>query len=155
MAAKRSALGRGLGALIPTQPEAAAEAPPAAQPDGGTVELEIAIVENVQRHDLNPIELALAFRAMAEAGATQEDVGARVGMDRSSVANHLRLLELSRDQQQDVEAGRLSVGHAKALLQVANPERRRHVRDEIVERELTVRQAEALARDAAGPARRK
>jgi ParB family chromosome partitioning protein len=117
--------------------------------------LELALVENVQRQDLNAIELALAFRAMSDAGATQEQVGSRVGLDRSSVANHLRLLELSRDLQQDVEGGKLSVGHAKALLQVSNPERRRHVRDQIVERDLTVRQAEALARDAAGPLRRK
>jgi ParB family chromosome partitioning protein len=117
--------------------------------------LELALVENVQRQDLNAIELALAFRAMADAGATQEEVGSRVGLDRSSVANHLRLLDLSRDLQQDVEGGKLSVGHAKALLQVSNPERRRHLRDQIVERDLSVRQAEALARDAGGPARRK
>lgn len=117
--------------------------------------LELALVENVQRQDLNAIELALAFRAMADAGATQEEVGSRVGLDRSSVANHLRLLDLSRDLQQDVEGGKLSVGHAKALLQVSNPERRRHVRDQIVERDLSVRQAEALARDAGAPARRK
>lgn len=117
--------------------------------------LELALVENVQREDLNAIELALAFRAMADAGATQEEVGSRVGLDRSSVANHLRLLELSRGLQQDVEGGKLSVGHAKALLQVSNPERRIHVRDQIVERDLSVRQAEALARDAAGSVRRK
>ena len=67
--------------------------------------LELALVENVQRHDLNPIELALAFRALADAGATQEEVGRRVGVDRSTVANHLRLLELPRELQADVEEG--------------------------------------------------
>jgi len=86
--------------------------------------LELAIVENVQRHDLNPIELAHAYRALAERGATQEEIGRRVGKDRSSIANLLRLLDLPVDIQSDVEAGRLSMGHAKALLQVGEPERR-------------------------------
>jgi ParB family chromosome partitioning protein len=113
--------------------------------------LELALVENVQRHDLNPIELALAFRALLDGGATQEEVGRRVGFDRSSVANHLRMLELPRELQADVEDGRLSTGHAKALLQVSSPERRRHLRDRIVEDGLSVRAAEELARAAAGP----
>ncbi len=120
--------------------------------------LEVALVENVQRRDLNPIELALAFKALTEGGATQEDVGARVGLDRSTVANHLRLLELSRDLQGDVESGTLSAGHAKALLQLQNPERRRHLRDRIVEGGLSVRSAEELARTLSGsrqPSRRR
>lgn len=119
--------------------------------------LELALVENVQRHDLNPIELALAFRALADAGATQEDVGRRVGVDRSTVANHLRLLELPRELQADVEAGVLSAGHAKALLQVPSPERRRQLRDRVVSDGLSVRAAEELARSFAGaaPVRRK
>lgn len=119
--------------------------------------LELALVENVQRHDLNPIELALAFRALAAAGATQEEVGRRVGVDRSTVANHLRLLELPRELQADVEAGALSAGHAKALLQVSSPERRRHLRDRIVDDGLSVRAAEELARGfgAAVPNRRR
>jgi len=112
--------------------------------------LELALVENVQRHDLNPIELAHAFHALAEGGTTQEEIGRRVGLNRSSVANHLRLLELPAELQADVEAGRLSVGHAKALLQAANPERRRRLRDRIVNEGLTVRAAEDLARPAAG-----
>lgn len=115
--------------------------------------LEMALVENVQRHDLNPIELALAFRALQEGGATQEAVGERVGMDRSTVANHLRLLELPRELQEDVESGALGLGHAKALLQVSNPERRRHLRDRIVGSQLSVRAAEELARSLAGAQR--
>jgi ParB family chromosome partitioning protein len=107
--------------------------------------LEVALVENVQRRDLNPIELALAFRTLGEAGATQEEIGERVGLDRSTVANHLRLLDLSSEMQSDVEAGRLTAGHAKALLQVANPERRRHLRDRILKDALSVRAAEELA----------
>lgn len=113
--------------------------------------LEVALVENVQRRDLNPIELALAFRALQEQGATQEEVGRRVGLDRSTVANHLRLLELPRELQGDVEAGVLTAGHAKALLSVGNPERRRHLRDRVVEEQLSVRAAEQLARQVAGP----
>ena len=107
--------------------------------------LEVALVENVQRQDLNPIELAHAFRALGEAGATQQEIGERVGLDRSSIANHLRLLDLSSEMQADVETGRITAGHAKALLQVANPERRRHLRDRIVSEALSVRAAEDLA----------
>jgi ParB family chromosome partitioning protein len=111
--------------------------------------LEVALVENVQRRDLNPIELAQAFRALLEAGRSQEEVGERVGLDRSTVANHLRLLELPKELQEDVELGTLSMGHAKALLQLQNPERRRHLRDRIVAEALSVRAAEALARSLA------
>ena len=108
--------------------------------------LEVALVENIQRRDLNPIELAVAFRALSESGITQEEIGERVGMDRSSVANHLRLLELSTELQGDVEAGRLGLGHAKALLSVSSPERRRGLRDRILEQGLSVRATEELAR---------
>jgi ParB family chromosome partitioning protein len=115
--------------------------------------LEIALIENVQRADLNPIELAHAFKALCASGATQEDVGERVSLDRSTVANHLRMLELPREFQGDVEAGRLSIGHAKTLLSVGNPERRRHLRDRIVNEGLSVRVSEGLARDVSKPKR--
>ncbi len=115
--------------------------------------LELAIVENVQRQDLNPIELASAFRALAERGATQDEIGRRVGMDRSSVANHLRLLELSVDIQEDVETGRISMGHAKALLQVTDPARRRHLRQRVISERLSVRETEQLGREIAGAVR--
>ena len=117
--------------------------------------LEVALVENVQRRDLNPIELALAFRALSAGGATQDEIGRRVSLDRSTIANHLRLLELPRELQEDVESGRLGVGHAKALLQVANPERRRHLRDRAVAEALPVRALEELARSSGEPRRRK
>jgi len=113
--------------------------------------LELALVENVQRSDLNPIELAQAFRELSDNGATQEQIGERVSLDRSTIANHMRLLELPREMQSDVEAGRLSAGHAKALLQISNPERRRHLRDRIVNQDLSVRAAEELARNAGSP----
>ena len=115
--------------------------------------LELALIENVQRADLNPIELAHAFKALCASGATQEDVGERVGLDRSTVANHLRLLELAREFQADVEAGRLSIGHAKALLSITDPGRRRHLRDRIVREGLSVRSSEGLAREVSKPKR--
>jgi len=115
--------------------------------------LELALIENVQRADLNPIELAHAFKTLCASGATQDAVGERVGLDRSTVANHLRLLELPREFQADVEAGRLSIGHAKALLSVGNPERRRQLRDRIVRDGLSVRATEGLARDVSKPKR--
>lgn len=115
--------------------------------------LAVALVENVQRHDLNPLELALAYRALIEQGATQDEVATRVGVDRASVANTLRLLELPRDLQGDVENGAYGLGHAKALLSVANPERRRALRDRIVDDGLSVRRAEEEARALGAPTR--
>jgi len=114
--------------------------------------LELAIVENVQRHDLNPIELAHAYRALSQRGVTQEEIGRRVGKDRSSIANLLRLLDLPVDMQADVEAGRLSMGHAKAVLQVPDPGGRSRLRDRILVEGLSVRQTEQLARGRGDPA---
>lgn len=116
--------------------------------------LEVAIVENVQRDDLNPIELAYAFRALGAAGATQEEIGRKVSLDRSSVANHMRLLDLTPDFQEDVEQGRLSMGHAKALLQVGDLTERRQLRDRVVRQELSVRATEKAARGGRPAARR-
>lgn len=108
--------------------------------------LELALVENVQRADLNALELAHAFRALADAGWTQEQMGRRLGLARSSVANHLRLLDLSRDLQEDVETGALSPGHAKALLSLTAPAQRRQLRRRIAAEGLSVRQTEDAAR---------
>lgn len=108
--------------------------------------LELAIVENVQRQDLNPIELAHAYQALARGGLTQEEIGRRVAMDRSSIANHIRLLDLSRSLQADVEAGRLSMGHAKALLQLPTPEARDALRARILGQSLSVRATEEVVR---------
>jgi ParB family chromosome partitioning protein len=122
-----------------------------ADKEGGDL-LELALVENVQRHDLNPMELAHAFRGLADRGLTQQEIGRRVSLDRSTVANHLRLLELPRELQEDVETRRITAGHAKALLQIANPERRRHLRDRVLRESLSVRAVEQLGRAIAGPA---
>lgn len=116
--------------------------------------VEMALVENVQRADLNPMELAEAFRVLIDdEGMTQEEAGRRVGLDRSSVANHLRLLELPRDIQQDLIDQRLTMGHAKAILQVPT-EQRIMVRDQIIRTSLSVRAAEELGRRAASSAPR-
>ncbi len=116
--------------------------------------VEMALVENVQRADLNPMELAEAFRVLIDdEGMTQDEAGRRVGLDRSSVANHLRLLELPRDIQQDLIDQRLTMGHAKAILQVP-VEQRVMVRDQIIRSSLSVRAAEELGRRAASSAPR-
>ena len=113
--------------------------------------LELALVENVQRDDLNPMELAHAFRTLVDHGLTQEEIGQRVSLDRSTVANHLRLLELPRELQEDIEMRRITAGHAKALLQVADPERRRRLRDRVLREGLPVRAVEEIGRAIAGP----
>ena len=116
--------------------------------------VEMALVENVQRADLNPMELAEAFRVLIDdEGMTQDEAGRRVGLDRSSVANHLRLLELPREIQQDLIDQRLTMGHAKAILQVP-AEQRVLVRDQIIRSALSVRSAEELSRRAASAAPR-
>jgi ParB family chromosome partitioning protein len=111
--------------------------------------LEMALVENVQRADLNPVELAEAFRALVqEEEMTQDEVGRRVTLDRSTVSNHLRMLDLPAPIQQDLIDQRLTMGHAKALLQA--PETQRvMIRDQIVRGGLSVRSSEELCRRAA------
>lgn len=104
--------------------------------------LEVALVENVQRRDLNAMELAEAFRALCDAGLTQEQVGERVGLERSTVANHLRLLELPDALRQDVEDERISPGHAKALLSLDDPELRKQLAQRIKSEGMSVRAAE-------------
>jgi ParB family transcriptional regulator, chromosome partitioning protein len=109
-------------------------------------QLELALVENLQREDLNPIEEASAFRQLIdEFGMTQEDVAARVGRARSTVANTIRLLDLDPRIQEQVVDGRLTEGHARALggLPV---DQQAHVADIVVERGLSTREAEELVR---------
>jgi len=116
--------------------------------------LELALVENVQRADLNPIERAEAVRRMmAELGLTQEEVGRRIGFGRPTVANMLRLLELSAEIQAMVARGTLSAGHARALLRVPGDGAQLRLARGIVARGLSVRQAERMAARQAGGAR--
>lgn len=110
--------------------------------------LEIALIENVQREDLNPIEEARAYRRMQEElSLTQEEIAAKVGKDRSTVANALRLLQLSAKIQGDVEAGRLSAGHARSLAGIASPQVQGEIAARIKAGGLSVREAEKLAKD--------
>jgi ParB family chromosome partitioning protein len=114
--------------------------------------LELALVENVQRQDLDPIERARAFRQMAEhLRLTQEQVADRVGLKRATVANHMRLLELPEIAQQAVQNGLLSMGHARALLGLTRPERIVDLVGRIVREGLSVRDVEGLVRSEGRP----
>lgn len=108
--------------------------------------LELALVENIQRADLNPIEKARAMRQMiAELDLTQEEAGRRLGLDRSTVANALRLLDLSDEVQAMVVGGKLSAGHGRALLAVEEPSRRAELAAVVARKGLSVRETERLA----------
>jgi ParB family chromosome partitioning protein len=109
--------------------------------------LELALVENLQRQDLGPLEEAFAFHRLAnEFALTQEAVAARVGRSRSAVANSIRLLSLSEEMQASLASGEITPGHARALLAIDDANVRRLVWRRIVEHDLTVREAEALAK---------
>lgn len=108
--------------------------------------LEIAIVENVQRDDLNPVDEARAYRRLVDAfGWSQEQVAERVGKKRPTVANSLRLLRLNDEALKDLEEGRMTPGHARAILSIDDPFYRQRLRKEIVEKGISVREAERLA----------
>lgn len=110
--------------------------------------LELSLIENIQRQELNPIEEANAYRKLQEQlGITQEAVALRVGKDRSSVTNSLRLLRLPEEVQRLVEDGKLSMGHARALLSVESPETQKILAAEIVTNLLSVREAERLVKN--------
>ena len=109
--------------------------------------LEMALVENVQREALNPIEVALGYQAlMDECGLTQEQVADKVGKSRSAVANFVRLLRLPPRIQAAMRDGRLSAGHARALIAIDDDDARDALMDEIVARDLSVRQVEQRVR---------
>ncbi|MBI3573031.1 MAG: ParB/RepB/Spo0J family partition protein [Candidatus Kerfeldbacteria bacterium] len=108
-------------------------------------QLEIAIVENVQREDLNPIEEATAYQQLAEEfGLTQEDIARKVGKRRTTVANALRLLTLPLEMQQALRRGNLSASHAKILLSAVTPSERQHLYEQIITQGLPVRAAAEL-----------
>lgn len=108
--------------------------------------LELALIENLLREDLNPMEEAEAYqRILTEFGWTQEQLAQRVGRDRSTIANSLRLLRLPGSIQDDLRSGRLTMGHALALLTLSSPEDQLRLRDEILAQSWTVRRAEEAA----------
>ena len=111
--------------------------------------LEIALIENIQRENLNPIEEALAYKKLIETvGLTQEALASRVGRDRSYITNYLRLLRLPDDLQQLVKEGRLSTGHARTLLALSHADLQRRLARQIIDHGLSVRATEQLVHKA-------
>ena len=118
--------------------------------------MEMTIVENLQREDLNPMEEARAFERLGrEFGLTQEQISQRTGKERSSVANYLRLLRLPPQVQAYIEGEHLTVGHAKALLGLDSSEAMAKIAERVLEKELTVRQTEDAVSDYLHPVDRK
>lgn len=110
-------------------------------------QLELAIVENVQRQDLNPVEEGLAYQQLTdEFGLTQEDIAKKVGKSRTTVANAIRILQLPPDMLQALRQGRISTSHAKILLSAVTPAERQRLFDQITKQELPVRAAAQLGR---------
>lgn len=108
--------------------------------------LEIALIENIQREDLNPMEEAVAYEQLhQEFGLTQEEISKKVGKERSTVANFLRLLRLPEKVKKRLAAGELSMGHARALLAVDSAKKQEALAERVVRRNLNVRQTELLA----------
>jgi|SRR5438477_6283413 len=109
--------------------------------------LEMALIENIQRENLNPIDEALAYRRLADDfQLKQEDIATAVGKDRASVANYLRLLRLPEEVRHEVASGRLSMGHARALLALLSEADVLRVARDVVARNLSVRETESIVR---------
>ena len=114
--------------------------------------LEMALIENIQRQDLNAMEVALSYqRLLAECDLKQEQLGERVGKDRSTVNNYLRLLKLPPDIQAAVRDGKISMGHARALVNVEDTAVQLDILKKTLEEELSVRKVEALVKQASYP----
>ena len=114
--------------------------------------LAAALIENIQRENLNPIEEAHAYRRLAdEFGLTQEQIADAVGKDRSSVANYVRLLRLPSELRDHLAAGRLSMGHARAVLGLPNEAAQLRIGRDVVERGLSVRETETLVKRTIDP----
>jgi len=114
--------------------------------------LAIALIENIQREDLNPIEEATAYRRLAdEFQLTQEQIADAVGKDRSSIANYVRLLRLPQEVRANVASSALSMGHARALLALTDETSQLRVARDVVARKLSVRETELLVKKIGGP----
>ena len=115
--------------------------------------LAVALIENIQREDLNPIEEAVAYRRLSdEFHLTQEQIAEAVGKDRSSIANYVRLLRLPPEVRANVASNTLSMGHARALLALADENAQLRLARDVIARSLSVRETEALVKKAAEPA---
>ncbi len=114
--------------------------------------LELAIIENVQREHLNPIEQAVAYqRLIDECDLTQEEVAQKIGKERTTITNILRLLKLPQNIQESVKAEEISMGHARALLSIEDPDTQHAVWQKVMEQKLSVRKTEQLARQSGLP----
>ena len=110
--------------------------------------LEMALIENIQRENLNAVEVALSYqRLISECDLRQEQLGQRVGKNRSTVNNYLRLLKLPPDIQAALRDKKLSMGHARALINIDNVEQQLHIFDRTIREDLSVRKVEALVRE--------
>ena len=110
--------------------------------------LEMALIENIQRENLNAIEIALSYqRLISECSLKQDELGERVGKNRATVTNYLRLLRLPPDIQIAVRDNKLSMGHARAIINVENPEKQLYIFKKTVEDDLSVRKVEELVRE--------
>ncbi len=110
--------------------------------------LEMALIENIQRENLNAIEIALSYqRLITECSLKQDELGERVGKNRATVTNYLRLLKLPPDIQIAVRDNKLSMGHARAIINVENPEQQLYIFKKTVSDELSVRKVEELVRE--------
>jgi ParB family chromosome partitioning protein len=115
--------------------------------------LAVALIENIQREDLNPIEEAIAYRRLSdEFRLTQEQIADAVGKDRSSIANYVRLLRLPQEVRANLASNTLSMGHARALLALTDENAQLRLARDVVARSLSVRETEALVKKAAEPA---
>ena len=115
--------------------------------------LEIALIENVQREDLNPIEEANCYKKLnADFSLTQEEISKKVGKSRSHVSNSIRLLKLDAKIQAYITSGELTMGHAKAILSIDNKEMQNHFARKIVEEKMSVREAEDVVKKYGSPA---
>src|SRR5690349_15806471 len=113
--------------------------------------LEMALIENIQRENLNAIEIALSYqRLISECHLKQDELGERVGKNRATVTNYLRLLKLPPDIQIAVRDNKISMGHARAIINVENPEQQLYIFKKTVNDELSVRKVEELVREVAG-----
>jgi ParB family chromosome partitioning protein len=115
--------------------------------------LAVALIENIQREDLNPIEEAVAYRRLADDyHLTQEQIADAVGKDRSSIANYVRLLRLPQEIRANVASNAISMGHARALLSIADEAEQLRIARDIVAKHLSVRDVETLVKKAEAPA---
>lgn len=118
--------------------------------------MEIALIENLQREDLNPIDEAKAYKALIDQfKLTQEDISKKVGKSRSAIANSIRLLNLSNEIQEMLIKGKLSIGHAKVILSITDNDKQNYIAKRIVEKNLNVRDTEKLIKQTSSKKKKK